>query len=606
MEFRVLGPVQALVEGDPVDLGDRKQRLVLAVLLLEANQMVSVGRLIRILWRDRPPATARRIVQTHVSRLRGTLTRLRHAAPVPGLTRCGEGYQLSCDPDRVDVHRFRSAVERARLSSEDQERVRILREALGLWRGPALADVVADETRQELCGGLEESRLAAVEERLDAELRLGHQDWLIDDLTELSARHPHRQRLVGQLMLALHRAGRTADSLRLYASYRGRLTDELGLEPSAELQRLHVRILRSEPGTTTVPQPRTGRPPAGTAAPVRPRQLPADVSPFVGRDGYLARLEQVLAPGGEPPPATPVALVSGMAGVGKTALVTHWAHIHADAYPDGQLYVDLRGHSTEAPLSEVEALAAMHSGLGVAAEKVPPRAQDAAALYRSLLSGRRMLVVLDDALGPELVRALLPGCATCAVVVTGRDRLAGLVARNGAKRIDLEPLELPEAAKLAVSTLSTAPHDAAAVNTLVELCGRLPLAIRIAATQVADRDVDVATQVEAMTEAGLMDLLQIEGDEDGSVPAAFSRSYAALPPPAAAMFRRLVAAGPAPLQATTAARLAGTTLDAAQRALRHLAAANLVSEQGTDRFSLPDLLRRYAASHLSHVDGQSE
>jgi DNA-binding SARP family transcriptional activator len=601
MEFKVLGPVQASAEGSSVDLGDRKQRLVLAVLLLEANQLVPVGRLIRILWRDRPPVTARRIVQTHISRLRSTLTGLRHTVPGPALTRSGEGYQLTCDPDRVDAHRFRTAVEKARLSSEDRERVRILREALGLWRGPALADVVADETREELCGGLEEARLAAVEERFDAELRLGHQDWLIDDLTELWARYPHRQRLVGQLMLALYRAGRTADALRLYASHRGRLTDELGLEPSAELQRLHVRILRAEPGTMAAPPPRTGRPPAGAAAPTRPRQLPADVSPFVGRDRYLARLEQVLAPG-DPPPATPVALVTGMAGVGKTALVTHWAHTHADAYPDGQLYVDLRGHSKDAPLSEAEALAAMLSGLGVNAEKVPPRAPDAAALYRSLLAGRRMLVVLDDAPGPELVRALLPGSATCAVVVTSRARLAGLVARNGATRIDLEPLELPEAVRLAVSTLGTAPHNAAAVDTLVELCGRLPLAIRIAATQVADRGVDVATQVEEMAEAGLMDLLQIEGDEDGSVPAAFGRSYAALPPAAAAMFRQLGTADPAPLRAATAARLTGTTLDAAQRALRHLATANLVSEQGTDRFSLPYLLRRYAASQLSHAD----
>ncbi|MEV0135698.1 BTAD domain-containing putative transcriptional regulator [Dactylosporangium sp. NPDC050688] len=673
MEFRVLGPVQAFAAGTPVDLGDRKQRLVLAVLLLEANQLVPVGRLIRILWQDNPPPTARRIVQTHISRLRSTLTGLRETATEPRLTRCGEGYLLTCEPHRVDVHRFRSAVERARQSTEDHERVSILRQALALWRGPALADVAAEEIRDELCGGLDESRLAALEERLDAELRLGHQDRLIDDLTELSARYPHRQRLVGQLMLALHQAGRTADALRLYAGYRARLADELGLEPSAELQRLHVGILRAEPRPATapvpppavpVPTPPTAappdrvpmplpaptpgslpvsppaslpaslpvslpaslpaslpgswpgsspgalagalpgaRPPSGSAAPARPRQLPPDVSRFVGRERYLTALGNAAAPGPDSAGAAPIVLVTGMAGVGKTALVTHWAHSRAAAYPDGQLYVELRGHAKQAPLPEAEALAALLSGLGVAAAQVPPRPQEATALYRSLLAGRRMLIVLDDALGPDIVRALLPGSPTCATVITSRDRLGGLVARNGAHRIELPPLEPHEAVELATRTLGTAaPHDTAAVDRLVKLCGRLPLAIRIAATRAADRDVDLAEQVDAMAGAGLMDMLQIDGDEDAGVPAALGRSYAGLPPPAAAMFLLLGSAGPAALQADAAARLAGTTVHAAQRALHHLVNANLVNEQSTDVFRLPDLVRRYAVSRLSRPD----
>jgi DNA-binding SARP family transcriptional activator len=603
MEFRLLGPVQAFVADDAVELGDRKQRLVLAVLLLEANQLVPVGRIIRILWPDRPPATARRIVQTHISRLRTTLAGLRNGAAEPDLTRCGEGYLLTCDPRRVDVHCFRAAVERARRSADDAERVHVLREALALWRGPALADVATDATREELCAGLDEARLAALEERLEAELRLGHQDRLIDDLTELSARYPHRQRLVGQLMVALHQAGRTADALRLYAGYRNRLADELGLEPSAELQRLHVGILRAEPVTTVAPPPaRAERPSAAGTAPTRPRQLPADVAPFVGREKYLARLDEALSPAELAPPATPVVIVTGMAGVGKTGLVTRWAHNAAAMFPDGQLYVDLRGHASAPPLSEAEALAGLLSGLGVATEQVPPRAEDAAALYRSLVAGRRILVVLDDAPGPDLVRALLPGSASCAVVVTSRDRLVGLVASNGATRIELEPLEPAEAVDLAVNTLGAVANDPAAVRRLVALCDRLPLAIRIAATRVADRGQDVASQVATMAGPRLMDMLQIEGDEDAGVPAAFGRSYAALPAAAAAMFLRLSAAGPTSVPADAAARLAGTSLDAAQRALQHLVNANLVLEHGTDRFALPDLLRRYATAKLSHVD----
>jgi DNA-binding SARP family transcriptional activator len=600
LEFRVLGPVAAYAGGAPVELGDRKQRLVLAVLLLEANQLVPVSRLVRILWPDQPPSSARRIVQTHVSRLRSTLAALYDAAPESGLSRCGESYLLRCDPQRVDIHRFRSTVELARLCTQDEERVRILREAMSLWRGPALADVAVEEVRMDLCGGLEESRLAALEERLDAELRLGLQDRLIDELTELTTRHPYRQRMVGQLLQALHQVGRTADALRLYAGYRRRIADELGLEPSPELQRWHVRIQRAEPGAT--PQAGAVRVPGGSAPQSRPRQLPATVPGFVGREAYLAELGQALVPEETPATATPVVLVTGMAGVGKSALVTHWAHGAASAYPGGQLYVNLRGHAKRPPMSEREALTALLAGLGVAAEQLPSRTEDAAALYRSLLAGRRVLVLLDDAPGPDLVRALLPGSATCAVLVTSRDRLVGLVARNGATRIQLEPLELDEAVELAVRSLGikVAGPDLPAVHSLVELCDRLPLAIRIAATLATDSG-GVAAQVAAMTGGGLMDLLQIEGDEDAGVPAAFDRSYAGLPPDAAAMLVLLSTAHPAWLSSGAAARSAGTSVSVAERALRHLVNANLAREHSPDRYGVTGLLRQYAASRLVSV-----
>jgi hypothetical protein len=321
---------------------------------------------------------------------------------------------------------------------------------------------------------------------------------------------------------------------------------------------------------------------------------------FVGRERYLTRLGQALAPDGGSAPTAPVVLITGMACVGKTALVTRWAHSAASAYTDGQLYVDLCGHATAPPMSEMEALAALLSGLGVPAAQVPARAQEAAALYRSLVAGRRMLVVLDNAPGPDLVRALLPGSATCAIVVTSRDRLVGLVACNGATRIEIEPLEPAEAVELAVRTLggTPSPLDLAAVPALVQLCGRLPLAIRIAATLATDRGWGVATQVDAMSGAGLMDMLQIEGDEDAGVPAAFGRSYAALPPAAAEMFRLLSTADAASLPTGAAARLAGTSLDAAERALRHLVNANLVHERRAGVFGVSDLLRRFAASRL--------
>jgi hypothetical protein len=298
--------------------------------------------------------------------------------------------------------------------------------------------------------------------------------------------------------------------------------------------------------------------------------------------------------------ATALVLVTGMAGVGKTALVTHWAHGAMTDYPDGQLYVDLRGHSTMPPLSKAEALAAQLSSLGVAPSQVPPHPRDAATLYRSLLADRHMLVLLDDAPGPELVRVLMPGSPTCAVVVTSRDRMPGLVARDGATRIDLGPLEPVEAAELIARTVGSplVPGDAAAVDALARLCGWLPLAIRIAAEQCWD----LAYQVEAMSGAGLMEALQIYGDEDGGVPAAFSLSYAKLPPGAATMFRLLSAADPDRITVSGAAHLAGIAADAAHRALSQLVNANLVRRHGADLFEVPVLLRRYAMSCLAQDD----
>lgn len=244
MEFQVLGPVQASVGGRRVELGDRKQRLVLAVLLLEPNQLVPLGRLVDLLWGERPPATARRIVQAHVSRLRTTLST---ADRDVAMVRRGPGYVLTCDPERIDAHRFRLLLDRARNSDDARDKVRLLRQALSLWHGPALADAATEDVREELCRGLDESRLAAIEERFDAELRLGRDGQIIDELTDLAARHPYRQKLTVHLMLALYRAGRAGEALRVYAHTRRRLDADLGLEPSAELRRLQIAILRADP-----------------------------------------------------------------------------------------------------------------------------------------------------------------------------------------------------------------------------------------------------------------------------------------------------------------------------------------------------------------------
>jgi DNA-binding SARP family transcriptional activator len=249
VEFRLLGPVQIWMAGQQLEIGDRKQRLVCAILLLAADQLVPIDRLVALLWPDAPPPSARRTVQAHLSRLRVALARAGGDAEGIALARHGDFYQMTCDPRLVDVHEFRTLLGRAR-ERDDEDRATLLDHALALWRGPALADVGTEEIRERLCHGLQESRLAAVEERAEVYLRLGRHLSLLDELTELAMRYPHRSRITAALMCALYRSGGIADALATYQRARQRLNDELGLEPPAELQRLHMAILRGDTVTS--------------------------------------------------------------------------------------------------------------------------------------------------------------------------------------------------------------------------------------------------------------------------------------------------------------------------------------------------------------------
>ena len=607
MEFHVLGPVQVRVNGDSVELGERKQRLVLAVLLLEPNQLVPLGRLVDLLWGERPPSTARRIVQAHLSRLRTAIARADREATEVALVRRGPGYVLVCDPQRIDAHRFRLLLERAWGSDDARDKVQLLRQALALWRGPALADAATEEVREELCRGLDEARLAALEERFDAELRLGHSGQLIDELTVLAAQHPYRQRFAGHLMLALYRAGRAAEALRIYAHTRQRLDRELGLEPSAELQQLQVAILRGDPALDHRP---SGAPaatgPTRAARPV-PAQLPAGVPDFVGRGGALQRLCALSSgPGTDRTGAPPVIIVTGCAGVGKTALAVHWAHRVADRFPDGQLYVHLRGRTAGQPIPPEQALAWLLGALGTAPGQVPAELASAAALYRTRVAGRRMVVVLDDADTAEQVRPLLPGSPTCAVVVTSRNRLSSLVAREGARQLSLGALTAEEAQDLIRRVCgSDRGQPAAHVSAdLASLCGHLPLALRIATTNVVSgRYGSLAECVARITAGDRLDELQLVGDEAAGVPAAFERSYAALPAPARQLFRLLGVVPGTDCPADAVAALSGTTAVLANRQLHQLTDANLVERRAGGRIAMHVLLRCFAEQRLVSEDG---
>jgi ABC-2 type transport system ATP-binding protein len=260
MEFRVLGPVQVMTEGRLVPLKERKLRLVLALLLLDINQLVPMDRLVDVLWMRDPPSSARRIVQAHLSRLRTTLEALDGGQA--RLARHGACYVLACDPEHVDVHLFRALLNQARRTDDDHAKVVMLHRALSLWRGPALADVATDRLRRELCSGLDEARLATVEDRVDVELRLGHHTAVLDELTGLHARYPSRVRTAGQLMVALHRSGRSSEGLQVYLRTRKWLRSELGVDPTADLDRLYTAILRADPALDAPgPSPHGPKPP---------------------------------------------------------------------------------------------------------------------------------------------------------------------------------------------------------------------------------------------------------------------------------------------------------------------------------------------------------
>lgn len=602
LDLRLLGPVAAFDEGRQLPLGPRKQRLVLAVLGLTAGRPVGVTELVDLAWPDDPPRTAAHAIRVCVSGLRSALREI----PDTRITLEGSGYTLRTDPAGIDVHRFSALLTQARGAVDDARRVALLDQALGLWNGPPLAGVAAPDVQQRLAAGLAEQRLAAIEDRFDAQLRLGRQHELLAELTGLVAGHPLRERLVGQLMIALYREGRTADALTSFRRHREQLAEELGLDAGPRLRQLELAILRDDTAALTAAAGQSGGhvslidavPEAAgqvtTAAPV-PAQLPPAVGGFTGRAAALAELGALLP---ERPLAGSIAVIAGMAGVGKTALAVHWAHRHRGAFPDGQLYVNLGGYAPGPPMPPERALAGFLRALGVPAERIPVDADEAAALYRSLLADRRVLVVLDNASTPGQVRPLLPGGAGCLTVITSRDRLAGLTARDGAYHLDLGVLTEDEALALLAELLGATrtQADLASAAELAALCARLPLALRIATSHLARHPAQPVAELNAeLREGNRLAVLEVDGDEQSAVRAAFELSHTTLGPDARRMFQLAGVQPGSDLSADAAAALAGTATAAARRPLADLASAHLLDEHMPGRFAMHDLLRLYAA-----------
>ncbi len=601
MKWRILGPVEAIGNGGPIPVGRPQHRAVLAFMLLNANRPVSVEQLIEALWGGMAPSTARTQVHGCVSRLRQAL---RTGGLGEAIVRSPAGYRLDVGEGEFDLAVFTELTSRAR-EAPPAEAVPVLREALGLWRGEALAGA-AGAFVAGAATGLTEKRLTALEHMFESELALGRHGPVMAQLHTVVAEFPLRERLVGLLMTALAESGQQAEALRVFEQTRDQLAEELGIEPSSELAALHLQVLRQE-----LPhrQQHQQQPPAAPV-PVTPAQLPPDLSTFTGRDADLAALDAMLPNGDNAyaPTAPTIVAIVGTPGVGKTALAVRWAHRVRHLYPDGQLFLDLAGHAAGPPVTPLEALSRVLRAVGVPPSSVPDGEKEAACLYRSMLSGRRMLVVLDNVRDSGHARELLPGSAGCLVVTTSRSRLDGLVARDDARRLPLDLLSSGEATTLLarIVTGRRATAEPVAMTDLADACARLPLALRIAAADLCSRPHEtIAGYAARLRKGDGLSTLAARDDEQMAVRSAFALSYQALQGPVRRMFRCFGLVPSTEITAESGAAMLGVSRDEAAGLLARLADAHLVVEREPGRFGCHDLLRLYATELARGPEGEA-
>ena len=595
----MLGALEILSEGRHLAPGGRREKVVLAALLLEADRIVPITRLVDAVWECDPPATAAKQVRNAVARLRGLCV----SAGADGnrlIATVGLGYRFEPPEGGLDAREFEAEVAAADKASADGDpaaAVRHLDRALGLWRGPALAGLTG-RVVESAAAAWNERRLAVQLNRVELRLALGRHAEVLPELVALIGEHPLLEKPVGQLMLALYRCGREADALSAYDALRERLRDELGLDPRPELRRLRQQIL-----TRADIRPVSAKPGIGI-----PHRLPAAVHYFAGRAEQMRVLDRMLDERAKPVAALLISAIDGTAGIGKTALAVHWAHRVADRFPDGQLYVNLRGFDPSGtPITPAEAARGFLEAFGVAPESMPLGDEAQLAMYHRMLAGRRALVLLDNARDAEQVRPLFPSAPSSVVVVTSRRQLTGLAVADGARPITLGLLTDAEARDLLCRRLGPArvAAEPAAVDQIIESCARLPLALSIAAAHAAAREglplADIATQLKDTH--SLLDVLDT-GDAATQVRAVFSWSYRHLGPTAVRLLRLLgVAPGP-DVSVAAAAALAELSVAEASRALAELTRASLLSERAAGRYASHDLLRAYAAEQCLEQDGE--
>jgi DNA-binding SARP family transcriptional activator/tetratricopeptide (TPR) repeat protein len=616
LRFGVLGPLRVWRCETVVDLGPVQQRVVLAVLALQAGRPVGRQQIINAVWGETPPRNAANLVQRHVSGLRRVLEPDRPGRSPSSLLAWTEaGYLLSLPTGALDLDEFEREVARARAeraAGRLREAAAALHSALGLWRGQ-VCDGLSSPFLDAQADRLAESRVNVLEEHIELDLATGNHADLIAELRDLVAEHPVRERLRGLLMLALYQADRQADALTAFRDARRHLQDELGVEPSAPLQKLHQQILAADPAlAAAAPAEVTGNASATISLrrPV-PAQLPHRIADFTGRDAELDRLDALVGQGSDDTKhAVVITVITGTAGVGKSALAVFWAHKVRDQFPDGQLYVNLRGFGpAESAMEPAEAIHGFLDAFAVSSDRIPLDLDERAALYRSTLAGLRVLVVLDNARDVDQVRPLLPGSAGCVVLVTSRNQLMSLVAADGADPIALDLLPAVEAWRLLSRRLGPdrVAAEPASVDEIIKACAGLPLALAVAAARAAANPrLPLSAQADALRKThNRLDALD-GGDQYTDVRAVFSWSYQALGAPAARLFRLLsLHAGP-DIATSSAGSLAGVPPAQARRELADLVRAHLLAEWAPGRFVLHDLLRAYASELSATIDTAAE
>ncbi|MEH0982797.1 AfsR/SARP family transcriptional regulator [Micromonospora sp. CPCC 205556] len=587
MRFGILGPLR--VGGGEATITAGRDRTVLAMLLLRAGRVVPVEELIDAVWEDRPPATARTQLQICVSRLRQRLAAV--GLPPEIIVTDPVGYGIRVEPTDLDAEVFGRAVEAGRVAVADgqaAEASRHYRSALALWRGPALSGIASRSVRRR-AQTLDEQRLAVLEECVDVELRLRRAADLIDELTETVERHPLRDRLRGQLMLALSAVGRQADALAVYREGRRIYAEELGIEPGAALQELHQRVLAGDLALAGPEDP----------APAPVRALPRAISDFIGRQQTVSRLVKEIEEDG-----ARIQLIDGMAGSGKTTLAVHLANALGDRYPDAHLFIDLHGHSERTPLNPAAAVATLLRQLGVPAERVPLDPDDRLAMWRTELAQRRALLVLDNAADAAQVTPLLPNGPNCLVLITSRRRLVGLDEGRPSSLPVLDPQEAVELlGRVAGPERVVAEPDAA--GEVARRCGHLPLAIRLAGARLAHRPRWRIADLADRLAQGRNPLAEFAAG-DRSVGQAFALSYAQITPPAQRLFRFLGLHPGVRIDNRVAAALADLPLPETQDLLDELVDAHLVEEAEPGRYRLHDLIREYSRLLLGEPERVEE
>lgn len=599
MEIRVLGSVEVWVGTAPVAVGGGKPRALLAALALDPGRVISVSRLVDVVWGADAPATATDLVQSYVSALRRKL---------PGGGEVIEtrppGYVLRVEPDDVDHVRFSRLVAQARdeaARNNAAPAAELFDEALSLWRGPALGELgrstlVAEAAR------LDEARLSVLEERAAVGLALGGYEALVGELTAAVRQYPAREALRRHLMVALFALDRQADALAVYREGRQFLVDEHGVEPGPVLRTAHDAILRSDPDALGIAT-RPGIAPAGPKPDgvPRPAQLPAVPPDFTGRGRQLAEVTAGLTAGAG---SVPVWVMSGQGGVGKSTLALRAAHELVDAFPNGQLFAQLHG-TTSTPASTDAILARFLKALGDTPVGIPSTVEEQAERYRSVLAGRRVLVVLDDAATEAQVRPLLPGTPGCAVLVTSRNRMAGLV---GAQLTELDVLEDAEARELLIRITGDdrAAAEPTALGRLVDQSARLPLAVRIIGVRLATRRHWRLAQLSDRLDDETRRLDELSAG-DQQVRASFCISYDALGEDARLTLRLLGALGLPTIPVWVVGALLDATEDMVDQVVEDLLDAHLLTFGGVDacgqsRYEMHDLLRIYAAERAATED----